>query len=240
MAQPLAPVPIFPSILCGADNGTAGTAARRQAAWLAETDAALEIVAARELTRLGPELLGRRCVPYDLLVLPSAPETHLLAARAGIPVLLAGWCPEGKDVTDDMLVAVSDRPGAMRATRLAALIAGRHRGSVSIVAAPHRSQELDRAIAASSRIILSTAGAVPRLLGAIDSPERAVAKAIAAVGASLLVLGVDPLSPAPVADLARFAGCSVLAVPAPVVTGGRFMPSESAAVAVRRPEPARV
>ena len=239
MAQPISPAPIFPSILCGTDNGAAGIAAGRQAVWLAEEAASLEVVPVRELTRLEPDLLGQRCLPHDLLVLPSEPDADVLAPHAGIPVLLAGWCPEGKDVTDDILVAVGDHPAALRAARLAALLAGRHRGSVSIVTVPPRSRELDRAIAASSRIIVSTAGTAPRLLGAVDSPERVVAKATSVVGASLLVLGVDSLSPMPVADLARFAGCSVLAVPAPVTAPRRFIAADTRDVSVRGLAPAR-
>lgn len=238
MAEPLAPIPVFPSILCGTDNGAAGIAARRQAAWLAEDAAALDIVSARELTGLGPDLLRQRCFPHDLLVLPAGSHEHALA-HAGIPVLLAGWCPEGKYVTDDILVAVDHRAGAMRAARLAALMAERHRGSVSIVAAPPRSRELDRALAAGSRIILSTVGTAPQLLGAVDWPERAIAKATAAIGASLLVLGVDSLSPTPAADIARFAGCSVLAIPTPAAAARRFIAADTRRVAARGPVAAR-
>ena len=238
MTRPPATSPLFPSILCGADNSAAGVAARRQAQWLAEPEGELEVVPTRALAGLAPAPLVRRCEPHDLLVLPSLAETHAIASRAGVPVLLASWCPAGKDVTDEILVAVGDARGTARASRLAAQIAGRHRGQVSIVAPPPRSRELDRAIAASRRIVVNTIGAAPHLIGEIDPPHRAVAKAVADLGATLLVVGAG--DPALVAELARFAGCSVLAVPAPVASVRRFVPSSGRRTTVHGPAPVRV
>jgi hypothetical protein len=233
MTSPPTPTSVFPSILCGADNSACGIAARHQARWLAGPEGAVEVVPARGLTGLELAPLRRRCEPHDLLVLPSLAETHALATGAGVPVLLANWCPDGKDVTDDILVAVEDPATAARAARLAAQMAACHRGTVSIVAAPTRSRELERAIAASRRIIVSTVGTPPRLLGDLDTPQRVVAKAVAAAGATLLVLGAG--DPALVAELARFAGCSVLAVPAPVPAAARFVPFGGRRATVRGP-----
>jgi hypothetical protein len=238
MGQP--PSPIFRSILCGADNSASGVAARRHAMWLAEGDSVVEVVPARTLTRLEREPLRQRCGAHDLLVLPAETDVSV-TADAGIPVLLAGRCPEGKDVTDDVLVAVGDQPGATRAAQLAARLAARHRGSVSIVAAPRPSRALDRAIAAGSRIVLSTMGSAPRLLGELDPPERAVAKAVIATGATLLVLAVDDSPfPALATDVARSTACSVLAVPAPAPAPGRFLPAERSDMFARDAEPAFV
>ena len=79
MEDPLTPPPLFPSIICGTDNGAAGVAARRQAAWLAEPDGALELIPALELTGRGPAALADRCEGHDLLVLgsESVSYTHL-------------------------------------------------------------------------------------------------------------------------------------------------------------------
>src|SRR3954452_5328305 len=123
---------LFPSVLCGTDNSSSGIAACRQAAWLSHPDGSLELAPTRALTAHGYEELARRCDGHDLLVLGSEPASQALIAHAPIPVLLARWCPEGHDVTDRILVAVGDHPGAERAASLAAEIASRHRGTVAV------------------------------------------------------------------------------------------------------------
>ena len=152
---------LFPSILCGTDYGAAGIAARRQAEWLAGAEGDVELVPTHTLTRHGPEALCTYCEGHDLLVLGSEAEAHAVLPDVRIPVLLARWCPDGFDVTDRILVAVGDHPGSVRAARLAAAIAARHRGEVALVAAPAPSHEIEHALAASGRIVLCTAGIVP-------------------------------------------------------------------------------
>ena len=211
-----APYPTpFPSVLCGADNGQMGIAARRQAVWLAGEDGLVEVIPRRELTDAGAAALADRCKGHDLLVVGSEANAHALIAAAPIPVLLARWCPLDRDVTDEILVAVGDHSGAARAAELAALLAVRRRGSVSVVAVPGRTRELARAIAATQRIVLCTAGTSAPLLGELASPELVIPRAAAQIGASLLVAGVgdDAWSAAEAGDVARHAACSLLAVP---------------------------
>jgi nucleotide-binding universal stress UspA family protein len=206
---------LFTSVLCGTDNSASGAAARHQAAWLAGSDGLVELVPRHELTDLGSRALAERCRGHDLLVLGSEGNARTLIACAPVPVLFARWCPAGRDVTDEILVAVGDHAGAERAAELAAELAVRRRGSVSVVPAPGRIHDLSRAIAATQRIVLCTAGTTPRLLSELARPEVAIARAAAQVGASLLVLGVgdDAWSAAEAADIARHTGCSLLAVP---------------------------
>ena len=206
---------LFASVLCGTDNSASGVAARRQAAWLAGPDGLVELVPRRELTDLRSRPLAERCRDYDLLVLGSEGDDQKLIAGARVPVLLARWCPAGRDVTDEILVAVGDHAGAERAAKLAAHLAVRRRGSVSVIPAPGRSRDMTRAIAATQRIVLCTAAMTPRVLSELAKPEVAISRAAAQVGASLLVLGVgdDAWSATEAADIARHAGCSFLAVP---------------------------
>jgi nucleotide-binding universal stress UspA family protein len=214
---------LFNSVLCGTDNSASGVAARRQAAWLAGPDGLVELIPRRELTDLGARALAQRCRGNDLLVLGSEGNAQTLLAGAPVPVLLARSCPADRDVTDEILVAVGDHAGARRAAELAAHLAFRRRGSVSVVPAPGRIHDLSRAIAATQRIVLSTAGTMPRMVGEAGRPERAIAKAAAQVGASLVVLGVgdDAWSTAEAADIARHTGCSVLAVPEAITRSAR-------------------
>ena len=214
--------PPFAAILCGADNSSAGVAARRDAGWIAAPDAELEIVPASALLYAGRGALVQRCTDHDLLVLPDSDRTRRLIGDVPIPVLLARWSPY--DLTDQILVAASTHAGAERAAEIAARLARGHDGSVTVVAAPRRSPELARAIAASSRIIFAAAGTPPRVFADVAPPELAIQQAAATIGASLLVVAVgeDAWDPAPVTDVARFAGCSVLAVPAPAPAPRRF------------------
>jgi nucleotide-binding universal stress UspA family protein len=206
---------LFTSVLCGTDNSASGVAARRQAAWLAGPDGLVELAPRRELTDLGSRALAERCRGHDLLVLGSEGDARTLIAGAPVPVLLARWCATGRDVTDEILVAVGDHAGAGRAAELAAHLAVRRRGSVSVVPAPGRIHDLARAIAATERIVLCTAGMMPRMLGEVARPQATIPRAAAQIGASLIVLGVgdDAWSAEEAADIARHTGCSLLAVP---------------------------
>ena len=131
----------------------------------------------------------------------------------------------GQDLTDLILVAVGDHACAARVAELAARIARDHGGAVAVVAAPGRFGDLDRALAATARILVSTLGASPHVLGELASPAVTVPAAAARIGASMIVAGVgdDAWSPGFVADLARRTNCSTLAVPAPTRAGRRFV-----------------
>jgi hypothetical protein len=233
MPRTLPADPLFATILCGADNLSGGVVARRHAGWLAEPDADLDIVPASSLLQDDRGALAERCEDYDLLVLPDSDSTRALVGEVPIPVLLARWCLYDRDLTDEILVAASTRAGAERAAELAARLARSRGGSVTVVAAPRRSPELARAIAASSRIIFSTAGKPPRVLGEAAPPEISIQRAAVQIGASLLVVAVggDAWDAALVADVARFAGCSVLTVPAPVRLRTRFTRADAGHIA---------
>jgi hypothetical protein len=210
-------VPVFGSILCGTDNGATGTVARHQARWLAGADGALELVPIRALTRAGEDALARRCRDHDLLVVGGEPETHAIVRAVPIPVLLARWCCHAGDFTDEILLAVGDSSGAERAAELTAALARRHGGSVSLVGAPGRSPGIGHGLAEAERI-LSTAEAAPHVLGSQHAPaEHIIPEAAAEAGASLLVIaaGDDRWDAPLIHDIARRAGCSVLALPAP-------------------------
>ena len=209
---------LFSSILCGTDNSPSGIAACRQAAWLSHPEGSLQLLPTRVLTAHGHGALAGRCEGHDLLVLGSEPEAHALVEHAPIPVLCARWCAAGRDVTDRILVAVGDHYGVERAASLAAEIARRHRGAVSVVAAPGHSARLARAVAATSRIVLCTAGHTPEVVCELAPPEIAVPRAALENAASLLVLGVgdDAWDTRMVTDIARRTNCSVLTVPVPV------------------------
>jgi hypothetical protein len=216
--------PPFRSILCGAHQGPTGVAARRQAAWLAGAEGAVEFDCPRALTGHGIARLAERCADHDLLVLPADEATPSLIPHVPIPLLLARWCPPGRDLTDRILVVVGDHPGSARAAALAAGLATRHRGSVAVVAAPGRSRALERALAAADRIIVRATGTAPEIHGELARPALAVPGAAARTGASLLVtaIGDDAWDPETASDFGRFTACSVLTVPSRVPAVRRF------------------
>ena len=121
-----------------------------------------------------------------------------------------------RDLTDRILGVVSDRVDVTRVAELAARMVRRHRAAVAFVAAPGPSRDLDRALAATSRIMLRTAGVTPRVMGVPAPLDLAVQEAAAAAGSSLLVMGVGAgaWDVTLACDVARRAGCSVLTVAA--------------------------
>jgi hypothetical protein len=210
--------PAFRAVLCATDNSACGIAARRQAAWIADDEHAIECVPTRAVTMATRDELLDRCSGHDLLVIGADADAPALVRHVPIPVLFARWCETGNDVTDSILVAVGPRGGAGRAAELAGQLARRHGGSVSLIAVPGASHDLSHALAAAGRIVLETTGDTPRIVGAATPAWIAVPRAAAASQASLIVLGIgDGGSDREAAsDIARFAGCSVLIVPAPV------------------------
>ena len=165
-----------------------------------------------------PDELMDRCAGRDLLVIGADADAHALVRQLTIPVLFARWCQSGNDVTDSILVVVDQRGDAARAAELAGRLARPHRGSVSLVAVPAAARALERALATAGRIVLQTTGSTPRIVGDVAPAWITVPHAVTASQASLVVLGIgdDDSDRETACDIARFAGCSVLIVRAPV------------------------
>ena len=216
MEELITPGPLFRSVLCGADIGASGIAARRQAAWLAGAAGAVKLVPTGTLTRHGSTALAERCEGHDLLALGADHGSAKLLRDVRIPVLLARWCPPGRDLTDRILVVVSDRGDVTQVAELAARMVREHRADAAFVAAPGLSRDLTRALAATSRIMLRTAGVTPQVIGIPAPLELAVQETAAAAESSLLVMGVGAggWEATLACDAARRIGCSVLLVPA--------------------------
>jgi nucleotide-binding universal stress UspA family protein len=142
--------------------------------------------------------------------------------------VLLGFSAPGTDVTDRILVAVDDSPDSTRALELAARLAAVHRGSVTVLVAPQRDPALQRAIAASRRIVLQTNGALPTVLGEQLPGERAIPATALAINASLVVLatGDTENERRTTAQIAGRTEASVLAVPPTAATAGRHVPDD--------------
>ena len=206
----------FGSVLCGVDRSANARAARDQAELLALPAGRVEFVPAPQLTRHGPGALRDRCEGHDLLALGAGAAARVAVEHAPIPVLVARRGPFDTKVTDTILVPVEDSPESSRAVKLAGRLAAAHGGTVTILGAPPRDLVLQRAIAASSRVLLAATGAVPRLLSEQLAPERAIPSAAVALAATLVVMGSasDEASRRMTAQIAGCLACSVLAVPA--------------------------
>jgi nucleotide-binding universal stress UspA family protein len=215
-ARPGEPQIPFGSVLCGVDRSANARAARYQAELLASPAGRVELVSTPELTRHGRRALRHRCDGHDLLALGAGPGAGVAVEQAPIPVLVARWGPFATKATDTILVPVEDSPECSRAVRLAGRLAAVHGGTVSILGAPPRDPMLQRAIAASSRVLLGATGAEPRLLSEQLSPERAIPAAAVTLSATLVVLGSggDEAARRMTAQIAGCLACSVLAVPA--------------------------
>ena len=211
-------VPDFPfgSVLCGVDRSSNARAARDQAELLASRAGSVEFVPAPQLTRHGPRALRDRCEGHDLLALGAGAAARVAVEHAAIPVLVARWGPFDTKVTDTILVPVEDSPESSRAVGLAGRLAAVHGGTVTILGAPPRDPTLQRAIAASARILLEATGAAPRLFGEQLAPERAIPAAALTLSATLVLVGSaeDEAARRMTAQLAGCLACSVLVVPA--------------------------
>jgi nucleotide-binding universal stress UspA family protein len=148
-------------------------------------------------------------------VLGTGATATAVLEQARIPVLLARWSPFGASVTDRILLAVDDSAKPDHAAEVAGLLAARHHGTVAIVPAPERNAALQRATAASGRIVLGATGVAPRVLREHVPPERLIPSVAAAVDATLLVVGVGRTTStrSRASQIARCVGCSVLAIP---------------------------
>ena len=206
----------FGSVLCGVDRSSNARAARDQAELFALPAGRVEFVPAPQLTRHGPCTLRDRCEGHDLLALGAGAAARLAVEHAPIPILVAGRGPFDTKVTDIILVPVEDSPESSRAVKLAERLAAVHGGTVTILGAPPRDPVLQRAIAASSRILLGATGAAPRLLSEQLSRERAIPAAALTLSATLVVLGCagDEAARRMTAQIAGCLACSVLVVPA--------------------------
>jgi nucleotide-binding universal stress UspA family protein len=205
----------FRSVLCGVDRSVNGRAAHQQAALFAEPGGAVEVVPAPRLIRHGERALRVACGGHDLLALGAGGGASAVVERAPIPVLLGRWSAPGTEVTDSILVAVDDSPESMRALELAGRLAAVHGGLVTVLVAPQRDPALQRAIAASRRIVLQATGAVPTVLGEQLPRERAIPATAVAINASLVVLATGDTEDErrTTAQIADRIEASVLAVP---------------------------
>jgi hypothetical protein len=104
-------------------------------------------------------------------------------------------------------------PRALR--DLAGRLAAVHGGTVTILAAPPQDPTLQRAIAASARVLLGPTGAAPRLLSEQLPPERAIPSAALTLGATLVVVSSADNETARrmTAQVGARLACSVLVVP---------------------------
>jgi nucleotide-binding universal stress UspA family protein len=208
---------VFSSILCGVDRSVDSRAAHRQAELLASPAGAVEIVPAPQLTRHGAGAVHDACEGHDLLALGAGAGASAVVKHARIPVLIGRWSPLETDVTDTILVAVDDSPESRRAVELAGRLAAARGGTVTVLLAPPRNSGLQRAIAASRRILLQTTGASPTVLGEQLPRERVIPATAVAISASLVVLGTGDSenSRRTTAQIADYTESSVLTVPRP-------------------------
>ena len=208
------PAPAFRSVLCAVDRSPNSNAARRQAAQLVRPGGSVRVVRLPELTSRGRDGLREACEHRDLLVLGAGRAAMAAVEHAPIPVLVARSCPLGVKVTDTILVPVDGSPESARAVELAGALADAHGGTVSLLPAPMVDSALERAVAASSRVLLHATGAAPRVVNQPLPPEHAIPAARVDLAASLIVLGLGPDQQArsTTARMIGSVGCSVLTI----------------------------
>jgi sulfide:quinone oxidoreductase len=223
------PADLFSSVLCGVDRSVNSLAAHQQAALFAAPGGGLEVVPSPRLTRQGDRALHDACEGHDLVALGAGGGASAVVEHAPIPVLLGRWSAPGTEVTDRILVAVDDSDESRRALELAGRLTAVHGGSVTVLVAPQRDPALQRAIAASRRIVLQTTGALPTVLGEQLPRDRAIPATAVAINASLVVLGTGDNENArrTTAQIASRIEASVLAVPPAAATAGRHVPGDS-------------
>ena len=205
----------FQAIICADERTAADDTARRQAALLASPGGTVKLAPTLHLTWHGQSAIDDTCHGYDLLALGAGDAAFTALAYAPIPTLIARLCPLGMQVTDRIVVCVGNSVDPRRAVQLAGLLAAEHKRTVTILAVPPSIPALDRAIAASFRVLIEATGAAPRVYGELLPPERTIPSAAAALTASLVVLGSGhSLSERRrTARIGGALGCSVLAVP---------------------------
>ena len=206
----------FAHVITAVDRAAAGIAVRQQAEALAGPAAVVEAMPAQPLTVAACGPLLDRCDGADLLAVSAANDAHPLLDVATMAILFAQPGYVGTNPTDRILVAVDGSVDPTEAARVAGSLAVRDRSQVAVVAAPKENASLERAVAATSRSMLDSAGAIPEVFGRHGSPESVVASAADAYEATLVVLAVGPGDDdkARAARITQLAGRSVLAVPA--------------------------
>ncbi len=210
--------PVFASAVCLAGIGVAGRAARHQAAALVPLGGVRSAPLASVSRDDGTAVIDR-CASTDLLVLcaDQIDDAAFVLAHATKPVLLARTCRSGASVTDRILLAVDDSSESRHAAQLAGALAVGHEGTITILAALEPNPALQRAVAASVRIVID-AGVAPHVSGDYVAPERAIPAAAIALQASLVVVPLESDAGArrqQAALIARRVCCSTLAVPSP-------------------------
>lgn len=206
---------LFPSIVCIGDATAAGQIARGQASALASGGGAVRAVSPPARAWHRPEAVLRLAAGADLLVLGADVTSDAVLAQASLPVLLSRWIPSCGDIAQRMLLAVEQSVRPDRAAELAASLAAHHDGTVILAPSLERDRGLQRAIAASRRIVLEKTGALPETHGEALVREAVIASAVRAADASLLVLPLGETAEARAAGvtIARHVTCPVLAVP---------------------------
>jgi hypothetical protein len=202
-------------VLCAVDRSANGQAARSQASLLASPGGTVTTVASGLLTRHGSGGLPEGSTGHDLLAVGAGTAGHAAVEDAPIPVLLARPTPRGVAVTDSIVVVVDPSRESDLAVELAGRLAAAHGGRITMLVAPRSDAGVGQAIARSRRVLLHATGAVPRVIGEPQPPERTVPQAAAALWASMVVLpsGRTQRDRRIAAQVASAVGCSVLTVP---------------------------
>ena len=202
------------SVVCAVDRGSNSRAALRHAQLLVSPRGSVDCIPSAELLNHGASAVRAGCEGHELLLVGAGSAAFGALEHTTIPTLIARSCPLGRDVTDTILVPVDGSSECAEAALLAGTLAAQHGGTVTVMAAPRRDSELQRALAASTREVLDATGVTPRLIGGHIPPDRTIPLAAASLSASLVVLGSGPTKAARsvTAQIARRVGCSVLVV----------------------------
>jgi hypothetical protein len=207
--------PPFATVVCIADATSAGQAARRQAAALAAGGGTVRSVVAPPSAWRNHDAVLQLADGADILVLGPGTVSETILEHMWMPVLLSRWLPVDADIADRILLVVDQSVEPDRAAETAASIATLHDGEVIILPSLARDYDLQRSMAASSRIVLEVSGAWPEVFGEEVVREAAVAAAVRDAGASLLALPLGDTTDARAAavSMARHVTCPVLAIP---------------------------
>ncbi len=153
-----------------------------------------------------------RCAGHDLLVAAASEPSLAALPEAPVPVLIARPAPAGSSFPDSIIVAVDGTPAAHEAACVAGRLAARHGALVALVAAPEHDAPHQQALEADVEALRELTGTRPLVLDEQRLPVTAILGAATSAGASLIVLGSRPGSPAGSisAQIARRARTSVL------------------------------
>ena len=127
-------------------------------------------------------------------------------------MLVTRPAPHGSVFPDSVLIAVDGTPAAHEAARLAAQLAARHGALLALVATPEHDARHQHALQEDIAAVSAITGARPLVLDEQRPPVPAILGAAASTGATLIVAGSRPGTPAGSvsAEIARRANCSVL------------------------------